>query len=209
MTRRWISSRGSGSASSAACADCSSASWSRRHRTLVSPRLFRCSRSPSLGPVVPTIHASLNSGAAAALRNPSTSACVIALPSRRALHWMAISRLPAASSATQSMVMSSGELSGKTVVRSGHSSHLWTASTFQCLMAGPWVRTSVSNHPPSPLSSAWASISLSASRRASFVICRFRVALLHESSRARTMPTDRILTCRCGMTLVGRGRSSD
>ena len=42
-------------------------------------------------------------------------------------------------------------------------------------MAGPWVRTSVSNHPPSPLSSAWASISLSASR-ASFVICRFRVA---------------------------------
>ena len=36
-----------------------------------------------------------------------------------------------------------------------------------------------------------------------------RVALLHESSRARTKPTDRILTCRCGMTLVGRGRSSD
>ena len=36
-----------------------------------------------------------------------------------------------------------------------------------------------------------------------------RVALLHESSLARTMPTDRILTCRCGMTLVGRGRSSD
>ena len=35
------------------------------------------------------------------------------------------------------------------------------------------------------------------------------VALLHESSLARTMPTDRILTCRCGMTLVGRGRSSD
>ena len=34
-------------------------------------------------------------------------------------------------------------------------------------------------------------------------------ALLHESSRARTMPTDRILTCRCDMTLVGRGRSSD
>ena len=28
-------------------------------------------------------------------------------------------------------------------------------------------------------------------------------ALLHESSRARTMPTDRILTCRCDMTLVG------
>ena len=25
-------------------------------------------------------------------------------------------------------------------------------------------------------------------------------ALLHESSRARTMPTDRILTCRCDMT---------
>ena len=35
------------------------------------------------------------------------------------------------------------------------------------------------------------------------------VALLHESSLARTMPTDRILTCRCGMTRVGRGRSSD
>ena len=34
-------------------------------------------------------------------------------------------------------------------------------------------------------------------------------ALLHESSRARTMPTDRILTCRCDMTPVGRGRSSD
>ena len=34
-------------------------------------------------------------------------------------------------------------------------------------------------------------------------------ALLHESSRARTMPTDRILTCRFGMTLVGRARSSD
>ena len=34
-------------------------------------------------------------------------------------------------------------------------------------------------------------------------------ALLHESSRARTMPTDRILTCRCDTTLVGRGRSSD
>ena len=34
-------------------------------------------------------------------------------------------------------------------------------------------------------------------------------ALLHESSRALTMLTDRILTCRCEMTLVGRGRSSD
>ena len=34
-------------------------------------------------------------------------------------------------------------------------------------------------------------------------------ALLHESSGARTMPTDRILTCRCDMTRVGRGRSSD
>ena len=33
-----------------------------------------------------------------------------------------------------------------------------------------------------------------------------RVALLHESSLART---DRILTGRCDMTLVGRGRSSD
>ena len=36
-----------------------------------------------------------------------------------------------------------------------------------------------------------------------------REALLHESSPARTMPTDRILTCRCDTTLVGRGRSSD
>ena len=34
-------------------------------------------------------------------------------------------------------------------------------------------------------------------------------ALLHESSRARTMPPDRTLTCRCDMTRVGRGRSSD
>ena len=34
-------------------------------------------------------------------------------------------------------------------------------------------------------------------------------ALLHESSRARTMPPDRILTGRCDTTLVGRGRSSD
>ena len=34
-------------------------------------------------------------------------------------------------------------------------------------------------------------------------------ALLHESSLARTMPTGMILTCRCDMTLVGRGRSSD
>ena len=34
-------------------------------------------------------------------------------------------------------------------------------------------------------------------------------ALLHESSLARTMPTDRILTCRYETTLVGRGRSSD
>ena len=34
-------------------------------------------------------------------------------------------------------------------------------------------------------------------------------ALLHESSLARTRPTDRILTCRCDTTLVGRGRSSD
>ena len=38
---------------------------------------------------------------------------------------------------------------------------------------------------------------------------RHVLALLHESSLARTMPTDRILTCRCGMTLVGRGRSSE
>ena len=34
-------------------------------------------------------------------------------------------------------------------------------------------------------------------------------ALLHESSRARTLPTDRFLACRCDMTRVGRGRSSD
>ena len=38
---------------------------------------------------------------------------------------------------------------------------------------------------------------------------RFGTALLHESSLARTMPPDRILTCRCDTTLVGRGRSSD
>ena len=35
------------------------------------------------------------------------------------------------------------------------------------------------------------------------------VALLHESSLARTMPTDRILTGRGDMTLVGRVRSAD
>ena len=34
-------------------------------------------------------------------------------------------------------------------------------------------------------------------------------ALVHESSRARTRPTDRILTGRCDMTLGGRTRSSD
>ena len=39
-------------------------------------------------------------------------------------------------------------------------------------------------------------------------LCR-NPALLHESSRARTMPTDRILTGRFDMTLVGRARSSD
>ena len=38
--------------------------------------------------------------------------------------------------------------------------------------------------------------------------CRYG-ALLHESSLARTMPTDRILTGRCDMTLVGRARSFD
>ena len=39
---------------------------------------------------------------------------------------------------------------------------------------------------------------------------RLRIrALLHESSLARTMPTDRILTGRCDTTLVDRGRSSD
>ena len=36
-----------------------------------------------------------------------------------------------------------------------------------------------------------------------------RGALLHESSLARTMPIDKILTGRCDTTLVGRGRSSD
>ena len=41
------------------------------------------------------------------------------------------------------------------------------------------------------------------------VAWQLAAALLHESSLASTMPTDRILTCRCGMTLVGRGRSSD
>ena len=35
------------------------------------------------------------------------------------------------------------------------------------------------------------------------------VALLHESSLARTMPTDRILTDRRDMTLVGPALSSD
>ena len=30
-----------------------------------------------------------------------------------------------------------------------------------------------------------------------------------EDELARTMPIDRILTCRCDTTLVGRGRSSD
>ena len=35
------------------------------------------------------------------------------------------------------------------------------------------------------------------------------VALLHEPSLARTRPTDRILTCRFDMTLVGRARSAD
>ena len=44
------------------------------------------------------------------------------------------------------MAMSWGELPGKTVVRSGHFFHSWTASMFQCLMAGPCVLTSVSNH---------------------------------------------------------------
>ena len=35
------------------------------------------------------------------------------------------------------------------------------------------------------------------------------MALLHESSRTCTMPTNRILTGRCDTALVGRGRSSD
>ena len=38
---------------------------------------------------------------------------------------------------------------------------------------------------------------------------RLTEALLHESSLARTMPIDKILTCRCDTTLVVRGRSSD
>ena len=38
---------------------------------------------------------------------------------------------------------------------------------------------------------------------------RHIAALLHESSRARTMPIDKILTGRCDTTLVGQGRSSD
>ena len=43
-----------------------------------------------------------------------------------------------------------------------------------------------------------------------FVLSGLRdAALLHESSRARTMPIDKILTGRCGTTLVGRGPSSD
>ena len=52
-------------------------------------------------------------------------------------------------------------------------------------------------------------------RRSSMAVVRPRDrafpahALLHESSRARTRPTDRILTGRFDMTLVGRGRSSD
>ena len=46
-------------------------------------------------------------------------------------------------------------------------------------------------------------------RRVEAERARQRPALLHESSLARTMPTDRILTCRCDTTLVGRGRSSD
>ena len=37
----------------------------------------------------------------------------------------------------------------------------------------------------------------------------YLMALLHESSLARTMPTNRILTGRCDTTLVGRGRPSD
>ena len=39
--------------------------------------------------------------------------------------------------------------------------------------------------------------------------CRRITALLHESSRARPMPTNRILTCQCNTALVGRGRSPD
>ena len=47
------------------------------------------------------------------------------------------------------------------------------------------------------------------SERAAFPHSAPPAALLHESSPARTMPTDRILTGRCDTTLVGRGRSSD
>ena len=170
ITRRWISSRGSGSPSYVAASDCRISSCSRMQRTLLSPRLFMCSRRPGLGPVVPTIHASSNSGACASARNPLTASCVIALPSRRALHWIATRRLPLASWPTRSISTSSGELSGKIVVRSGHSAHWWMESRFQCLMAGPRVRTSVSNQTPSPLSSACASISLSAWRASSVMV---------------------------------------
>ncbi len=45
--------------------------------------------------------------------------------------------------------------------------------------------------------------------RDAVALCRHHGALLHESSRARTRPTDRILTCRGDMTRVGRARSSD
>ena len=58
---------------------------------------------------------------------------------------------------------------------------------------------------------AWFSRRLSESASASLRLRERQrlAALLHESSRARTMPTDRILTGRCDTTLVGRGRSSD
>ena len=67
-----------------------------------------------------------------------------------------------------------------------------------------------------PLSARHACALLAVARSADIsddeVLCELPAlngALLHESSRARTMPTDRILTCRFDMTLVGRARSSD
>ena len=60
---------------------------------------------------------------------------------------------------------------------------------------------------PSKAGDVWTWVAIDADSK---LIPTWRIgALLHESSLARTMPTDRILTCRCDTTLVGRGRSSD
>ena len=56
-----------------------------------------------------------------------------------------------------------------------------------------------------PTASPW-SAAVARHRKTTPCIAR---PLLHESSLARTMPTDRILTGRCDTTLVDRGRSSD